>query len=246
MRRSILAFALFAASVAVGQEDSSLTREFGHLSAKERARIAKQEVEDAAKDTRFQEAMVQAEALFQQKQYDAALAGFQDARALRPLNVYPKVKIQDLQALIAKREAAKAAEEVRVIAPPPLPPDTASTATATAHEDRAVAPVEVSRPVPVVEPTRKTEVRAEKRPDPIVVPAERVPAERVVVEPLPGEGMHERTYVEGRAIVLERKVVHGSRMEVYRKVTHPWGQVVHFRDGAVISERQWSEAFPAE
>ena len=94
MRRSILAFALLAASVAVGQEDSSLTREFGHLSAKERARIAKQEVEDAAKDTRFQEAMVQAEALFQQKKYDDALAGYQGARALRPLNVYPTVKIR--------------------------------------------------------------------------------------------------------------------------------------------------------
>ncbi len=239
MRRSLLALALLTNLVGYAQVDSSLTREFSKQSAKERARIAKQEVEDAAKDPRFQGVMTQAEALFQQKQYDDALARYQDARALRPLNVYPKVKIQDLQVLIAKREATKATEESQVSAPPPFTTDTSHTTVANA--DRAVAPVEIARPITALEPTRKTEVPLEKRPEPVMVRTE-----RVRTEPIPAEGMHERTYVEGRAIVLERKVVDGTRVEVYRKVTHPWGQVVHFRDGAVISDRQWREVFPGE
>ena len=49
------------------------------------------------------------------------------------------------------------------------------------------------------------------------------------------DGMEERMYVEGRATVLERKLNRNGRVEVYRKVTHPWGQ---------ISEREWAEVFP--
>lgn len=231
--RSLLIAVLVMASAtaqAQAQADSSLTREFGKLSAKERARIAKQEVEDAAKDERYQGVMAEAEGLFKDQRYDDALARFQEARRLRPLNVYPKVKIQDLQALIAKREESR---------------------TATAEE----------RPSGLQE--RREPVDKEKAPDPVVLvedqvrPAASAPERKRAVppevkprpqpemeEPMATEGMRERTFTEGRAIVLERELVRGGRMEVYRKVTHPWGQIVYFRDGATISERHWNEVFP--
>lgn len=234
MRDALFALALLVAYGAGAQVDSSLTDEFGHLSAKERARIAKKEQEDAAKDVRYQEVMATAEGHFRERRYDEALADYQVARGMRPLNVYPKVKIQDLQALIAKREAARAdslAAHVPVVnhTPEVLATDTIPVTNVVRAEAPALAVEEQRALVP---PER-----------PQALPAEPRSAEPLESEPIPSEGLHERTYVEGRAIVLERKLVRDGRMEVYRKVTHPWGQVVHFRDGATISERHWNEVF---
>lgn len=232
------------------QVDSSLTDEFSKLSAKERAKIAKKEQEESSNDSAFQEVMTSAEQLFQERSYDAALERFKEARRLRPLNVYPKVKIQDLQALIAKREEVTREVEAEESAPPP-----------------SGLSVEQGAPVPVVDVhvdpitvdsagTRKTAVRPEPQPTKAVkapfatrvghgeapVVREREP-EPVVVESALPDGMHERSYLEGRAIVLERRVVKDAKETVFRKVTHPWGQVVHFRDDHAISDREWNEAF---
>lgn len=229
--RSLLFAVLVAASAsAQAQADSSLTREFGKLSAKERARIAKQEVEDAAKDERYQGVMAEAEGLFKDQRYDDALARFQEARRLRPLNVYPKVKIQDLQVLIAKREEARiaAAEEQ-----PSGLPERLETMDQEKEPDPVVVVEEQVRPAATA-PDRKRAIPPEVKPAP----------QPKVEEPMPTDGLHERTFTEGRAIVLERKLVRRGRMEVYRKVTHPWGQIVYFRDGATISERHWNEVFP--
>lgn len=57
------------------------------------------------------------------------------------------------------------------------------------------------------------------------------------------DGVTERSYLEGRAVVLERCLVANGRKEVFRRVSHPWGQVVHFRDGQAISEREWNAVF---
>ena len=67
--------------------------------------------------------------------------------------------------------------------------------------------------------------------------------QRITQEPPKPDGLQERSFVEGRAVVLERRVVKEGVEAVYRKVTHPWGQVVHFRDGIAISEREWEAAF---
>lgn len=236
MRTAAFAFAVVTALVGHAQRDNSLTDDFGHLSAKERARIAKKEQEDAAKDIPYQEVMASAEALFRGHRYDEALTSYQEARRMRPLNVYPKVKIQDLQALIAKREAARA--------------DSLADAQLAVVVDAPVPVVRDTGPAKAEEPERPPTPPVKEEPAVVVpekpraLPAEPGPVEPIEKEPIPSEGMHERTYVEGRAIVLERKLVRNGRIEVYRKVTHPWGQVVHFRDGATISERHWNEVFP--
>lgn len=248
----VLAFSLLSANL-WAQADSSLTDEFGKLSAKERARVARKEQEEAAQDRPFQEVMATAEQLFQQRLYDESLERFKEARRLRPLNVYPKVKIQDLQALIAKRDA----EERAVIQPPPQPEaplekdstialtETMPT-TARAQEAPELAPtnapVDASPAAPA--PVKTSELVTHRKPAMVPVAQPEVPSPRASEPALP-EGVTERSFLEGRAVVLERRVVHEGRETVYRRVAHPWGQVVHFRDEQPISEREWSEAFPA-
>jgi hypothetical protein len=56
-------------------------------------------------------------------------------------------------------------------------------------------------------------------------------------------GLEERTYKEGRAVVLERRLTTNGHDEIYRQVTHPWGEVMYFKDGLAVPARVWNEAF---
>jgi len=241
-----LVFALLACLCAA-QPDTSLTREFGDLSAKERARIARREQEESAKDHVYQAVMAQAEDLFQQQRYEEALVRFTEARGIRPYNVYPKVKIQDLQALIAKRDAEQASQrdaakaevmstEQVVVAEPPA-------AVAEPRVVRVQAPIETIQK-PEVEPPTVVLPEAEKpRTSPTARDTIRVVTPRIENTPALPEGLTERTYKEGRAIVLERQVVTTGKVALYKKVTHPWGEPVYFKDGIAIPARVWTEAF---
>lgn len=240
---------------AFAQVDSSLTDEFSKLSAKERARIAKKEQEESVNDSAFQEVMASAEQLFQERSYDAALERFKEARRLRPLNVYPKVKIQDLQALIAKRDEAARKSQAEVAAPKPVeapveqlqpnPPTLTTEPPEPARIDSSTAPKEASRPEPA--PIKASKASYAPRVVHVEAPVMREKeAEKPGQESGLPDGVQERTYMEGRAIVLERRVVKEGKETVFRKVTHPWGQVVHFRDEHAISDREWNEALGAD
>ncbi len=237
MVRTFLVLLLCASLTGLrAQKDSSLTKEFERMSAKERARVAKQEDEDAAKDRGFQTAMAEADALFKQQEYDEALEKYQAARRLRPLNVHPKVKIQDLQALIKKRDEARA-QDVQPIATP-IPPNVPN---ATAEEKRSVeAPLPgTAREQPVKEPAKTTSAPSRPRPA-IGVPVHTAPSPVVNPATTLPEGVNERMYMEGRAVVIERIVTVEGRSETYRKVSHPWGAVNYFRDGSPVPERVWN------
>lgn len=265
MRSPAALLALCLSLAGQAQVDSSLTREFAGMSAKERSRLAKKEQDDARADTRFNEVMTEADALFQAQRYDDALAKYVEARKLRPLNVYPKVKIQDLQALLAKRKAEQAAAEpptaepvaapVETLAEPPATQAVQAPVPETRHvpppeqaplprTEELPAPAKEERTVPEkTEPPAPPEVKAVDPPKheaPVVIHRSPEAPEPVVLE----DGLTERSFIEGRAVVLEFTVVREGVATVYRKVTHPWGQVIHFRDGQAISEREWVEAFP--
>ena len=218
----------------------SLTEDFPDLSAKERARIASKEKDDAAKDGAYQALMLEGERDFQEGRYEEALATYEKARAMRPYNVYPKVKIEDLRAIL-KKQAARPDSAVAAT-PPPVP----------AFE----------RPVPVppaaieVSDTAKLAVRKEE-PKPIVVPpVEEPPAKEnaaaPVVKSLPAPsrkrdtGVIERRYREGHAYVIERAVEVDGRVVIYKRVFHNYGQVFYFEDGLSVDERVWKQRFPAE
>jgi hypothetical protein len=235
MQRSIsrLIPALLAGAMALsgfGQEEG-LVRDFEKLGAKERARIAKEEQEAASKDIGYQAVMAEAEELFRAQRFEASMAKFKEARALRPYNVYPKVKIQDLEALIAERDAEAALSLPEKVEEP---------------KPSVVVPV-VPDPVPVkreVAPPPTSLVPAKVDPKSVVAPLPKVVSTPVVQEkqkkdvPLQ-EG--ERIYKEGRSIVVERHVELDGRIVVFRKVSHPWGAVDHFRDGGPIPAHAYEE-----
>lgn len=262
---AFLAFMLltFGLATTVAAQEEGLARDFEKLNAKERARIAKEEQEAAHVDVGFQAVMTQAEDLFRHLRYEESMAKFKEARRMRPYNVYPKVKIQDLQALIARRDAKAAAAA--------LVPGSVITAEASAEPPVPVvqAPVELvspANPEPVSparlvisDPVREPSAEVSDAPRPTVVeepvrvvfaekaapPVEAVP--RVMAPPTEApvlvEG--ERVYKEGRSVVVERTVQQDGHLVVFRKVTHPWGEVNHFRDGVPVSARAYQQAMDA-
>lgn len=223
-------FVFFWAALVLAQ-GQGLEGDFSTLSAKERSRIAKAEEDGASKDAQYQATMSKAEELFREQRFDEALEQFLAARDMRPYNVYPRVKIQDLQALIARRDAANAAQEEvpgsAIDEPPPQkegpprsstvlsPPDGAQSKPEERPEQHSALPI-VDRPKP-----------ATSVPDTPSAP--------------PADG--ERIYKEGRAVVVERNTTVEGKVAVFRKVTHPWGEVMYFKDGAAIPERVWTEVF---
>src|SRR5690606_31017910 len=114
-----------------------LTKDFSKLSAKERSRIAAHENLEAAADSGYQALMQQADLYFQAGEYETALEHYEQARTLRPYNVYPKVKIEDLQTMIRRRNAEQAA-------PAPLPAPTEEVSP-----DKAPLAAPAPSPVPV-------------------------------------------------------------------------------------------------
>ncbi|MBK7555543.1 MAG: hypothetical protein IPI55_13330 [Flavobacteriales bacterium] len=238
-RSAVLSAVLLVATFGThAQEDASLTKEFAGLSAKERSKLAKQEVVDAEKDVGFQNMMAQAESAFKAGRFDEARQFYADARERRPLNVYPKVKLEDLDALISKRAAE--AEVKTVIVEPNMPqaPGTPTPDTAATSAKPSVARIAELEPPPITAAEKVTE----QTPATPVKVVHKNPLEEPSTVPL-AEG--EREYMEGNAKVLEITVPEHKRLVVYKKVKHPWGQIFYFQDGESIGERVWVDHFGA-
>jgi hypothetical protein len=240
---SWLLLAGMAGLCAAQADHSSLTKDFKKLSAKERSRIAARETAEAAKDSSYQAIMRQAEADFQAKRYQEALAAYKRARIARPYNVYPKVKIEDLQVLIAKQEKEQ-----------PEPVDSAPAIPATMPDTARPVPQ-----IPVVPPSQPEPLQASPQPQPAKpagVPPAPEPAPAPPPEPVrqlppaqappaakPPLELGERVYKEAGAVVTERTVEDEGKAVVYKRVAHAWGQTFYFKDGQSIPEREWRERF---
>jgi hypothetical protein len=258
MWRLLIISVLLHGTLCLAQRDSSLTQDFARLSAKERTRIAAKEQDEALKDAEFQRLMAEGERLFQLKRYDDALSEYKLARARRPYNVYPKVKIQDLEALIAKRDAESLPEPV-VAAPgpavitepvinskaPPVPDPSVVTASVPAREPVPV-PVDVS---PSVVPAPPPATIRKVDPAPSRPKAARNTQKETPIKPVReidtghDHPMQERIFKEGRSVVVERVIAIEGRPVIFRKVTQPWGDVNYFREGIPISSEGWSSIF---
>lgn len=224
----LLAFAGLVRDAHAQGDKGSLTEEFKGMSAKERSRIASKEAEESLKDEAYQGLMRDAERSFQEGRYEEALTGYEKARAMRPYNVFPKVKIEDIKALIAKKN-------------PPL-------------EEPPPEPMPVPEPVapsqPAVEPTRVEPAPQEVVPSPatsVAPPEEPVSTPTYTAPPPPlkkADQQIERRYKEGHAFVIERVVSVDGRVVVYKRVFHQWGQVFYFEDGVAVDERVWKARFP--
>lgn len=254
VRMAALAIACWAFAP-VRAQDPSLTKEFPNLSSKERSRIAAKETNEAAQDEVYQTVMREAEVAFQQGKYEEALAGYEKARTQRPYNVYPKVKIQDLQALLKRKEAEQHAAD-----PQPPPPNTSATpgnrvvdasppALGTKPEAPptpvATPPAPQESPKPAAAP--KTTAAPAERPSSTPVKAkEPAPLTRPREAPAADGAMEERRYQQGQAFVIERTITVEGRRVIYKRVQHPFGQVYFFEDGVPVDERVWSTRFQGQ
>lgn len=240
VRLASLWLLLAATLPGVAQEkDGSLTKDFDKLSPKERSKIAERETKEAAEDSGYQSTMREADQAFQAGRYEDALAAFQHARTMRPYNVYPKVKIEDLQTMIKKRdreEAAKAAAVASAVPPSPLPEVKDSAAKAAPAPPIPVPQVKapVARPAEAVSGTRPPPKPANPEPPPAAAKPE--PGTSPI---LPGK----RVYMEAGAVVTEQTVDNEGKLVVYKKVAHSWGQTFYFKDGLTISAREWTDRF---
>lgn len=235
----------------MAQSEGALSAEFSRMSPKERARVARQEQADAALDTAYQGIMARAEGLFQAGRYDDAIVVYEEARSRRPLNVYPKVKIEDLQVLIRKRE-----EEMKRTAPGPItitssagqePAVDAAVDTAVAQPaiGPAIAPPDERHPpAPTTSPSRPVRAAAlpsEKRTQPPTVRTAE-PRSEPVRDSHP-DGILENRYAQGNAEVTEIYLTGSGRTTVFKRVVHKWGQVYYFEDGQAIDGRVWRQHF---
>ncbi|MCC6839394.1 MAG: hypothetical protein IT230_04470 [Flavobacteriales bacterium] len=232
-----LAAAMIAAGgvlpVAAQGKRGSLTRDFGKLSAKERSKIAAREAQESAADTAYQRIMRHGDQAFQAKQYAQALALFEQARDLRPYNVYPKVKVEDLQALIKQQEA-----RTSVPAAAPAQPSSLHTQPPPVEQP---PPRPVSPPAPAAPPRRVEPPRPEEPSQPVSRPHSRLsPGSTVQARP---DGVQERIYREAGAIVVERTVWEEGAPLIYKKVVHPSGQTFYFQGSQAITARQWATRF---
>lgn len=247
-------------------KDGKLAKDFDKLSAKERSQIAAKETQEAAEDSGYQALMRQADHDFQATRYEDALASYEKARVMRPYNVYPKVKIQDLQALIKKRDQEKAAAQP-LPTPEPMPEPQVTEVPAVVQP-----PSPSPNPAPVLTPAPPSPAVPELAPKPVppapkapatVPPPSPVIASQVKVdEPIgtppttakpavrstPANESRpvttgERVYVEAGAVVTERTVDDDGRAVIYRKVVHAWGQTFYFKEGLAISQFQWDQRF---
>ncbi|MBK9289014.1 MAG: hypothetical protein IPN38_15365 [Flavobacteriales bacterium] len=221
----------------------SLTEDFPGLTAKERTRIAKKEGEEAKADAEYQAVMNEAERLFQAQHFEEALAAFRKARTLRPYNVYPKVKIKDLEAMLGRSPVATVAAAEPIVEAQPL-----ASRTALAPEPQVVKPTVEEAPVVQRVPEKRSatvdKVVPEPKPAHVAPPERTVPTRQVESGSAPvQDGVTELRYKEANAFVIERRVVEERHPVVYKRVQHAYGQVYYFKDSTGIGERVWKERF---
>lgn len=226
----LLLCGISATATAQGKK-AALAKDFDRLPAKERTRIAAQETRESAEDTAYQAVMHRGDQAFQAGQYEAALAAFREARKLRPYNVYPKVKIEDLQALISKRAAEQSPSS-----PPASGPEGMGSGEAVKPGPPPAQHAASPTPAQAPPPPQKA-----AKPPPVAAAANHPPAIRA--EPAPSPALGERVYKEAGAVVTERTVEDDGKPVTYKKVVHPWGQTFYFKDGLSIPAGQWSARF---
>ena len=216
-----------------GQPGDDLAPGFAKLSAKERTRLAEREREEAAGDSAYQQVMRTAEDAFRAHRYEEALERYERARVMRPLNVYPKVKIQDIQALIARREEEmRMAEASQQDAANVIIEERVAGVDEGERSSRSpTAPGRQPRPALRVEEPPGHHSRTMTRTGPETEPSSVV------------NNGDERVYREGRAIVVERTVVREGKPVLFKKVSHPWGETMFFQDGQPVPQRVWAAEF---
>lgn len=146
VRKLLIIPVLLCATPLWAQQADPLSERLEHLSPKERSALAAKETAEAKSDSAYQEVMRQAETAFREARYEDALSAYEEARRTRPYNVYPKVKIQDLQALLRTRDGTENILQTGGARPIPVVPVTPTTRPVPLEQSDAIptAPLNTS------------------------------------------------------------------------------------------------------
>ncbi|NND77050.1 MAG: hypothetical protein HKN39_02565 [Flavobacteriales bacterium] len=230
----------------------SFSQDLKGKSGREKSKIAKKERKEAKKDKEFVALMDSAHTLFADNKFDDALKIYEKAKARRPLNIYPKVKIEDI--LLAKKnydEDVMKAPEVPITPEvvdekglPEIPEEDRIEKTYEEEIEKAekVVKDEVPPPPSVVkdkkEDASKLDVRNEEGLKPMTEKEIREELGRTYED-----GIYEYTFEEGKKTITERIIVKNGLGDLYRKVVHQWGGKFYFKNNNSISENTWMQTY---
>lgn len=216
------------------------------MSGRQRIQAAEKEQLEASADGEFQSLMDRGHELFREKQYLKAVRMYERAKEKRPLNVYPKVKITDIQLSMQDTLDFLAAEEKRT--------DDADRRGDRVRSDRPDRPEESKeeRLKKIDDWERKEREKLEQdrkrqsSPDTPPVSGSGGDVKKVSLEEYRKElaekypsGITEEVSTEGNKTIVKRIVVREGRGNEYKRVEHGWGGVFYFKNGDAVTERVW-------
>lgn len=237
---------LFAAALLTAPATSNAQKDFSSMSSRQRIQVAEQEQMEAAVDTDFQNLMEQGHEFFQEKHYLKAVRTYEKARDKRPYNVYPKVKIADIELSMKDTLDLLKEEEKKELAEQRKRPDRAKPEEERADESREERLEKLDNWEEKERERLKRE--REKQTDKPNPPAGRSGGDvkRVSLEEYQKElaekypsGITESTSTEGNKTIVKRIVVREGKGNEFKRVEHNWGGVFYFKNGDAVTERVW-------
>ncbi|MCH2214001.1 MAG: hypothetical protein MK086_02410 [Flavobacteriales bacterium] len=229
----------------------SAQKDIAQLSAKERFKIAENEKIEAATDIDFQQYMSEGHVFFTQKHYLKAIRSYKKAAGVRPYNVYPKVKIADIELSMKDTlELLRAAEKENLDKPTEQPKD---PKLAKPEDKLPETPQETMNRLnnweqkerEKLEAVRRRKREKEEEPKHQVVSGD---VQQLTIEDYRKElgetypsGVTETVSEEGNKTITTRIVVKKGSGDEYKKVEHNWGGVFFFKNGVAVTERVWDQ-----
>jgi len=234
----------------------ALAQDFASLSPKERIAAAEREEVEAAQDASYMQMMQQGHELFKKRHYLKAIHKYEDARTQRPLNVYPKVIIADIELSMKDTLTTLRAVEKLELEKPQLPePPKADTEKVAEPK-----PIDIPKETPKqrlekvekweAEERRKLEQARQQQNEtkPAVAETAKGDVPKMSVADYQKElaqkypkGITEEISTEGNKTITKRIVVSGETGNEYKKVVHNWGGVFFFKNGESVTERVWNQ-----
>lgn len=240
LKHIAVAMGTFMAVPLVAQPD------FSNLSSRQRIAIAEKEQIEAATDEGFQDLMDKGHDLFKGKHYLKAIRAYEQAQNQRPYNVYPKVKITDIELSMKDTLEVLRAAEKEEMKEQPKPqaqsaPDVAERPQETEKErmQRMDEWERKERERRMAERERENKPREEVQTtggDVRQVSLEEY--QKQLAEKYPS-GITEETMTEGNKTIVKRVVVKDGKGNEYKRVEHSWGGVFFFKNGDAVTDRVW-------